>query len=156
MTRTSRRRLVRELTDALPVAQRPHAVAVLASAFRDLRGSITGESLPEMAYRLALFRLDEPPPRAAVSGDAPAARPTVLSTAEDATCEQAIEFRAPGEQESRHWVEAVMSGGGSGQFIEPRLQLGVADRIAPLVEARNVERRQGEHRRGVVQRLRVG
>jgi hypothetical protein len=63
VTSAGRGRLVRELTEALPVEQRPHAVAALANAVRDLRGSIISESMPEMAYRLALFRLNEPPPR---------------------------------------------------------------------------------------------
>lgn len=57
----TRGRLLRELTDALPVERRPHAVHALAVAIHDLRGSISKEALPEMAYRLALFRLTNQP-----------------------------------------------------------------------------------------------
>lgn len=67
MTGGGRGSLARELAQALPVEQRPYAVAALANAVRDLRGSIISESMPEMAYRLALFRLNEPPSRLAAA-----------------------------------------------------------------------------------------
>lgn len=63
MTGRNRGRLLRELTDALPLELRPQAIQALANAVRDLRGSISNEALPEMAYRLALFRLTQTPRR---------------------------------------------------------------------------------------------
>jgi hypothetical protein len=59
VTTADRRRLVRELAQALPAEQRRHAVTAVANAIRDLRGSINSEALPEMAYKLALVRLNE-------------------------------------------------------------------------------------------------
>ena len=50
-------RLVQELAALLPRSQAPRAADVLTGAARDLRGSISQESLPEMAFRLALYRL---------------------------------------------------------------------------------------------------